>query len=57
VLVRLPRDEDISYDVDVSSSGGGTGVEVRTDPSAERTVVAHSSGGRVDVVYSDDPTG
>ncbi len=53
VTIELPRDES-SYRTDVSSSGGDTSVDVRSDPAATRSITADSSGGSVRVRYRTD---
>ncbi len=50
VTVTLPHTSDL-YRVSVSSSGGSTHDNVRTDPTSDRTIDAHSSGGGVTVQY------
>jgi hypothetical protein len=51
VTVILPRGET-SYAVDASSSGGGTRIDVRTDPASTHRIKATSSGGDVSIIYS-----
>ncbi len=50
VNVVVPND-DASYQVDASSSGGDAKVEVRTDPASKKTLDVSSSGGDVRVKY------
>ncbi|MHB1138118.1 MAG: DUF4097 family beta strand repeat-containing protein [Microthrixaceae bacterium] len=50
VDVVLPDTPD-AYSVDVSTSNGNQRVDVRTDPTSERTVVVDTSNGDVRVVY------
>jgi hypothetical protein len=50
VTVVLPNTSD-TYRLDVSSSGGGTHRDVRSDPASDRVIDAHSSGGGVTVRY------
>jgi hypothetical protein len=50
VEVVLPETPD-AYRVDVSSDGGGTSADVRTDPTSDRAITASSSGGDVVVRY------
>jgi hypothetical protein len=50
VTVVLPNTGD-AYRLDVSSSGGGTHRDVRSDPASDRVIDAHSSGGGVTVRY------
>ncbi|BEP13732.1 hypothetical protein acdb102_20430 [Acidothermaceae bacterium B102] len=46
VTLRVP---DVSYAVTVGTSGGDQHVSIRTDPSAARTIDAHSSAGDVSI--------
>jgi hypothetical protein len=50
VTIVLPDTAD-TYSLDVSSSGGGTHRDVRSDPASNRVIAAHSSGGGVTVRY------
>jgi DUF4097 and DUF4098 domain-containing protein YvlB len=50
VTIVLPNTAD-AYRLDVSSSGGGTHRDVRSDPASDRVIDAHSSGGGVTVRY------
>jgi Putative adhesin len=50
VTVVVP-DVEGAYQVDASSSGGGTSVDVRTDKSSPKHIKADSSGGDVTVTY------
>jgi hypothetical protein len=50
VTIVLPDTAD-TYRLDVSSSGGGTHRDVRSDPASNRVIDAHSSGGGVTVRY------
>ncbi|WP_426564888.1 DUF4097 family beta strand repeat-containing protein [Angustibacter sp. McL0619] len=52
VAVLLPQGDE-AYRVEADSSAGSSDVSVRTDPSSSRTIVAHSSGGSVDVSYAE----
>jgi Putative adhesin len=51
VTVELPAGEAL-YNVDANSSGGGTKVAVRTDPTSTHRVRVRSSGGGVTVRYA-----
>jgi hypothetical protein len=48
--VVVPNDQ-YSYKADASSNGGSTAVEVRTDPTSDRTIDLHTNGGRITVRY------
>lgn len=50
VTVVVPPDET-TYAVDASTDAGGTKIQIRTDPQAQRTISAHSSAGDVTVRY------
>ena len=50
VTVILPRDEAL-YAVDASSSGDDPTVDVRIDPTSNRSIRVHSSSGKVVVRY------
>jgi hypothetical protein len=50
VDVQLP-DDATAYKVDASSSAGSENVDVRTDPTSDRTITASSSAGSVHVHY------
>jgi hypothetical protein len=52
VTIQVP-DNQVSYQVDVGSSGGGARTDIRTDPDSPRRIVAHSSGGGVTVRYPE----
>lgn len=56
VIVRVPRDPG-GYAVEAEATGGASTVEVRTDPVAERTILARSGGRDVAVVYREDSAG
>jgi hypothetical protein len=48
--VVVPNDQ-YSYKADASSKGGSTAVDVRTDPTSDRTIDVHTNGGRITVRY------
>jgi hypothetical protein len=50
VEIVLPDTTD-AYRVDVTSNGGSTSADVRTDPASDRTITASSNGGDVIVRY------
>lgn len=50
VEVLVPRD-DATYRVTTDTDAGSVSTEVRTDPTAERTIVATSDAGSIDVRY------
>jgi DUF4097 and DUF4098 domain-containing protein YvlB len=50
ISVRLP-DDGGRYAVDADSDNGDVDIDVGTDPEAERTVVARSDNGAIDVEY------
>jgi hypothetical protein len=50
VEIVLPDTTD-AYRVDVTSNGGSTSADVRTDPASDRTITASSNGGDVVVRY------
>jgi hypothetical protein len=51
VRVSVPDVAGVAWRVDADSSAGSTTVEVRTDPSSDRTITARSSAGSVSVGY------
>jgi hypothetical protein len=51
VTIQLPN-TSATYRVDIGSSGGSSGNEVRTDPTSARLIHARSSGGAVRVLYT-----
>lgn len=51
IAIRVPGDD--AYDVDADSDNGSVEVDVRTDPDADRRVVAQSDNGAIDVEYHD----
>ena len=50
ITVRLP-DDGAAYDVEAESDNGNVDIDVRTDPTAERTIVVESDNGAIDVKY------
>lgn len=51
VTLELPR-VDGGYDVQASADGGGENVQLPTDPTSERKILARSSGGSVTVLLA-----
>ena len=52
ITIRVP-DDDASYNVDADTDGGSVHTDIRTDPTSDRLIDAHSNGGAIRLVYLD----